>query len=122
MKVALLGASNKPDRYAYRALKNLLVAGHEVYPVNPALKEIEGTKVYAKLSDIPEKIDTLTLYVGPERNILMKDEIIALKPRRVVFNPGTENPALQEALQAAGIFPQVACTLVMLSINTFDKY
>lgn len=122
MKVALLGASDKPDRYAYRALKNLLAAGHEVFPVHPVLKEIEGTKVYAKLSDIPEKIDTLTLYVGPERNILMKDEIIQLKPRRVVFNPGTENPELQKALQDQGIFPQVACTLVMLSINTFENY
>jgi predicted CoA-binding protein len=122
MKVALLGASDKPDRYAYKALKNLLAAGHEVYPIHPMLKEIEGTKVYAKLADIPEKIDTLTLYVGPERNILMKDEIIALKPRRVVFNPGTENQALQDALQKAGIYPQIACTLVMLSINTFDRY
>ncbi len=118
-KVVVLGASNKPERYAYKALVELTKHGHIVIPVNPALKEINGIKVINKLSDIKEKVDTVTLYVGPERLEAMIPEIIALKPKRIISNPGTESASMRSAAKNAGINYEEACTLVMLSTGQY---
>jgi len=118
-KVVVIGASNKPARYAYQALVELTNHGHTVIPVNPALKEINGIKVINGLSDIREAIDTVTLYVGPERLEPMVPEIIALKPKRVISNPGTETHLMQEACEKNGIEYIEACTLVMLSTGQY---
>ncbi len=117
--VALLGASGNPERYAYLALKLLLEKSHRVLPVNPALAEIEGLEVAASLSDLTEPVDTLTLYVGAARLPAMAEEIVRLKPGRVIFNPGTESPELQAALDQAGIPWLEACTLVLLRTGGF---
>ncbi|MBL8025986.1 MAG: CoA-binding protein [Fibrobacteres bacterium] len=117
--VAILGASNKIDRYAYKAQVSLTQAGHKVIPVNPALQEIEGVKCTQKLSDITESVDTVTVYVRAEISSPMKEAFLQLKPKRVIFNPGTENPELAKALQDNGIQPIEACTLVMLRTNQF---
>ena len=71
------------------------------------------------VSDVTDKVDTVTLYVGPQRQVGLFEQIIALRPRRVIFNPGTENPGEYEQLRAAGIEPIEACTLVMLRTNQF---
>jgi len=112
MNVAILGASAKKDRYSYRALRSLIDKGHKVFPINPNLVEIEGLKVYPSLASLPEKADTITVYLAPV-------EIIAAEPRRVIFNPGAENPGLMERLEANGIKGVTACTLVMLSLGNF---
>ena len=117
--VAVLGASQKPERYSNQAVKLLLKQGHQVIPIHPALKQIEGLPVSASLADIPEKIDTLTLYVSPALSTSMQDEIIKARPRRVIFNPGTENTELTVALVAAGIPTEEACTLVLLNTGQF---
>jgi len=119
-KVAILGASQKTERYSYKALHMLLDHGHNVYPVHPVLKDIEGHPVYPSLSAIPDKIDTLTLYVGPRWIDPMIDEILALKPGRVILNPGTESPPLQAALVKVGIPYLEACTLVLLRTGQFS--
>lgn len=119
MKVAILGASAKPERYAYRALEQLLEKEHEVYPVHPKLQFVKGQRVYNSLADIKDKIETLTLYVGPARTNEMIDEIIALNPERIIFNPGAENDKLRDKAEAAGIKTMYACTLVLLSTNQF---
>ena len=120
LSVAILGASANPERYAHRALKSLQTHGHTPLPVHPALKEIEGLPVFSALSKLPRPVHTLTVYVRPEISTPLAEEILSLHPARVIFNPGTENPALKEVLQKAGIQVEEACTLVMLSIGNFE--
>jgi len=107
--VAVLGASANPERYANMAVRRLREAGHRVIPVNPALETIEGLPVAKSLGEIRNPVDTLTLYVGPQR----------LAPKRVIFNPGTESPELAAALDRANIPHLAACTLVMLQTGQF---
>lgn len=121
MNVAILGASNKPERYSHQAVVLLAEKGHAVFPVHPALAEIDGHPVYKRLADIPEPLDTVTMYVGPALSMGMADELLAAKPRRILFNPGTENPELEEKLAAAGIQILRACTLVLLRTGQFGE-
>lgn len=117
--VAVLGASNNPERYSYQAVKLLAEKGHQVYPVHPRLTEIEGVKVYPSLGPIDAQLDTISIYVNPEISSQMIDEILAAKPRRVITNPGTENPLLKSKLEDAGVEVLEACTLVMLRTGQF---
>jgi uncharacterized protein len=119
MKVAVIGASENPERYSNKAMKRLLAAGHEVLPVHPRLAEIEGLTVYHSLSELPANLDTITLYIGADRSTTLGAELVALKPKRIIFNPGAENPHLAELAAAAGIETQVGCTLVMLATGVF---
>jgi uncharacterized protein len=117
--VAVLGASDKRDRYSNRAVRMLLKCGHEVIPVHPVLKEVCGLKVIRRPSDIKARVDTITLYVGPERLEKMIDEIIALKPGRIIANPGAESEAMKKAAEENNIEYMEACTLVMLQTGQF---
>ena len=119
MNVAIIGASDKPDRYAYRALRLLEEKGHRVFPVNPALKEIEGRHVYASLTDIGEHIDTITMYVNEGISSGYEKQIFEAKPRRIIFNPGAENRLLASRAQEQGIKTENACTLVLLTTGQF---
>ena len=119
MNVAILGASNKPERYSNQAVRLLAEKGHAVFPVHPALAEISGHPVCKSLADIPEPVDTVTMYVSPAHSTGMAAEILAAKPRRVIFNPGTENPELQQKCAAQGMEVIEACTLVMLRTGQF---
>jgi predicted CoA-binding protein len=116
---AVIGASPLQDRYANKAMRLLADHGHTVIPVAPRYDTLEGRKVYPCLTQIPEKIDTVTLYVGPARQETMIEEIIQTAPGRVIFNPGTENPAAYDKLKAAGIEVLEACTLVLLKTNQY---
>jgi predicted CoA-binding protein len=117
--VAILGASPKPDRYAYQALELLHEYGHRTLPINPAFDEILGEKCYPTISDAPGPIDTVTLYLGEARSSPLIDEIIDVRPRRIIINPGAENPALAAKAQEAGIEVVEGCTLVMLRTGQF---
>lgn len=117
--VAVLGATPKPGRYAHQAILLLKKCGYKTIPINPRFEEIEDLPVVHEINDITQPVDTLTLYVGPARLINMIDDIVALKPGRVIFNPGTESRELQQALTAANIEWFEACTLVMLKTDTF---
>ncbi|NLW80969.1 MAG: CoA-binding protein [Desulfovibrionales bacterium] len=117
--VAVLGASHKPERYSNQAVRMLREYGHQVIPVTPGRKDIEDLPVAPSLADIDRTVDTLTVYVGPERSAQLQDAIIALKPGRVILNPGTESPELEQALTHAGIPWQHACTLVLLRTGQF---
>lgn len=118
-RVAILGASDRADRFAYRAFQLLRQAGHEALPVHPTLSDIEGVPVVPDLASIQGPVDTLTLYVGPARLEAMADALITLRPGRVLFNPGTESALVQSALDAAGIPWVEDCTLVMLQQGRF---
>lgn len=117
--VAILGASPKPDRYAYRAFEMLRQYGHRPIPINPAFPEIQGERCFPKISDAPTPIDTVTMYLGEARSNPLIDEIIEAKPRRIIMNPGAENFALAEKAEAAGIEVVEGCTLVMLQTGQF---
>ena len=117
--VAIMGASPKPDRYAYRAMKMLTEYGHRPIPVNPAFDEILGEKCYGSIADISEPIDTVTMYLGQQRSDPLIDEIVNKKPRRIIMNPGAENDALAAKARDAGIEVDYACTLVMLQTGEF---
>lgn len=118
--VVVVGASSNPDRIAYQAIERLLNKHYAVIPVNPAGGEILGLKVQSSLGEIEQAVDTVTMYVGPERQAALIDAIIRLQPRRVIFNPGAENPAVYTRLTRAGIAVEEACTLVLLSTHQFD--
>lgn len=119
LSVAVVGASPKADRYSNRAMQMLENYGHTPIPVAPAHSEILGRTVYRSLTDIAGPIHTVALYVGSERQTDIVADILRVKPVRVIFNPGTENPAAYDQLRTAGIEPLEACTLVMLSTGQF---
>ena len=119
MNVAILGASNRPDRYSYKALMLLKQKGHTPYPVHPTLETIEGIPVFSSLRHVPVSPDVVTLYLGPANQAKVSEEILQSRPRRVIFNPGAENPVLAKQLQAAGIEALNACTLVLLRTEQF---
>lgn len=121
-KVVILGASDKTDRYSNIALKLLQRYGHTPLPVSPKLRSIEGVPVYTSLAEIETNVDTLTMYVNSETSSLLQDQILKLKPKRVIFNPGSENPTLESALKKSGISVIEACTLVMLKTNQFEEF
>jgi hypothetical protein len=117
--VVVLGASNKPLRYSNQAIRLLLEKGYQTTPVHPKLERIEGLPVAASLRAVRQPVDTLSLYVGPQRLVPLTDDIIALRPGRVIFNPGSESRDLVQRLEQAGIPWLEACTLVLLRIGTF---
>jgi predicted CoA-binding protein len=119
MNVAVVGASDKPDRYSYKAVKLLLEKGHTPLPVHPRIKTIDGLKVYPSIKDIEQPIDTVSLYVASDVSDLIIDEILLKKPNRIIFNPGAENAHLAEKANALGIQTLNACTLVMLKTGQF---
>ena len=119
--VLVLGASNKPERYSNKAIQNLKAEGFPVIPVHPTLKQIEGFPVKNTLQEVKDDIHTLTVYVGPRYIGPMIEDIIKLKPGRVILNPGTESRELMDALEKAGIPYITACTLVMLRTGQFLK-
>ncbi len=117
--VAVVGASPLKDRYSNKAMIMLEEYGHTPVPVAPKHETIEGRSVFHDLTDISEPVDTVTMYLGPARQDKVIDQVLALKPQRVIFNPGTENPAAYEKLKTAGIAIQEACTLVLLKTGQY---
>lgn len=118
-RVAVVGASDDPGRYAYRAIQLLLQHGHDVLPVTPKPVQLPGLTVYPDLPSVPVPIDTVTLYVNPRVVESIVEDLLVARPRRVIFNPGTEHPAVARRLEAAGVETLEACTLVLLSTGQF---
>jgi predicted CoA-binding protein len=117
--VAVLGASTNPERYSNKAVKMLQEHGHRVIPINPTEASIEGVPAVKGLEEITQPVDTLSVYVAAQHQAALADKILQLAPKRVIFNPGTENPALQAQLDGAGIPWEEACTLVLLRTGQF---
>lgn len=110
----VLGATPKEDRFAYRAMQSLRDHGEKVVPVNPAFQEVLGEACYSSILDVQEPVHTITMYVGEKRSTPLINEILSVNPKRIIFNPGAENPALAEAAKLKGIEVVEDCTLVML--------
>ena len=117
-KTVVLGATPNPARYAYLAVQKLTRYGHEVVPVGIHAGEIAGIPIQTgqpALSDV----HTVTLYLRDSRQAEYYDYILSLRPQRIIFNPGAENPELARLARENGIEPEEACTLVMLSIGNY---
>lgn len=118
-KVVVIGASANPERYSNKAIKMLKEYGHSPIPVAPALAEVEGIAAHATPAEVAGPVDTVTMYVAPARQEALFESIAQLQPRRVIFNPGTENEAAYAFFHEAGIETTEACTLVLLRTGQF---
>jgi predicted CoA-binding protein len=114
----VIGASIDPARYAYRAVQMLRRHGHSVIAVGRSEGSIDDVPI---VSEIPKGIviDTVSIYIRPALQHLYYDSILTLHPRRVLFNPDTENPEFEALLTTAGIATERACTLVLLSTGQY---
>ena len=117
-KTLILGASSNPDRYSYTALKLLNRYGHPVVAVGHKAAVVEGITIQNQMVEETE-VDTITLYLSPKNQIAYYDYILKIRPKRVIFNPGTENSELEEILQQNDIQPFIGCTLVMLQTGQY---
>jgi predicted CoA-binding protein len=117
-KTVVIGASENPERYAYRATVTLDRYLHPVIPVGLREGHINDIKILKGNPPIDD-VDTVTLYVGPRHQPAWYAYILSLKPKRVIFNPGTENVEFEKMLTEKNIEPLHACTLVMLSVGTY---
>ncbi|GGE60594.1 hypothetical protein EV200_1051 [Pedobacter psychrotolerans] len=117
-KTLIIGASPDPTRYAYKAAHMLTRFNHEIINVGIKKGEVAGVAI-EQPDEIHQDIDTITLYIGPALQPQYHDYILETKPKRVIFNPGTENYELEKLLNQHGIEPLEACTLVMLSTGQY---
>ena len=117
-KTLVLGASTKPDRYAFKAITMLVEKGHSVLAIGQNTGEVAGIKIYTKAIPL-SKVNTVSLYLNPARQRDYYNYIVEAKPKRVIFNPGTENPEFYQLLELNKIKVEVACTLVLLATNQF---
>ena len=117
-KTLVLGASENPMRQSYLATNKLLAHGHAVVAIGKSKGKIQDVEIQTGQPEI-EGVDTITLYLNPANQKPYYDYIVSLKPRRVIFNPGTENDELERKLVQNGINPMEACTLVMLGTGQY---
>ncbi len=117
-KTLVLGASNNPSRYSYLAVNKLRSLGHPVEAIGRRAVQVGDVDVQTAARPL-EGIDTVTLYLSPENQRAYYDYIISLKPKRIIFNPGAENEELEDLARQHQIYPQEACTLVLLSTGQY---
>lgn len=117
-KTLVLGASDNPARYSYMAIDRLRANGHLVVAVGRKQTVVRDVMVETEIKTADD-IDTVTLYLNPDNQQPYYEEILALQPRRIIFNPGTENPELEQLAESKGIEAIEACTLVMLATGQY---
>jgi hypothetical protein len=117
-KTLVLGASLNPERASNEAIRRLRAKGYEVVAVGGRAGQVAGVPIKEGKPDF-EDLHTLSLYLGPDRQKENYDYILELKPRRIIFNPGTENRELADLARERGIEVEYACTLVMLALNSY---
>ncbi|MFI5220792.1 MAG: CoA-binding protein [Bacteroidia bacterium] len=117
-KTLVMGASVNPERYAFQATALLNEHHHQVVPFGIKDGEINGIKILTQLPD-EKDFDTVTMYLGKEKQKNYYNYILALHPKRVVFNPGSENFEFEKMLVENGIQPVEACTLVLLRTGRY---
>lgn len=117
-KTLVLGASANPARYSYLAIRKLRNHGHPVVAVGRRKGVVADVELQTEQAALDE-IDTVTLYLNPTNQKPYYDYIVSLKPKRIIFNPGTENDELYELAKKNGIRSEEACTLVLLSTGQY---
>jgi uncharacterized protein len=117
-KTVVLGASDNPSRYSYLAINRLRRHDHPVVAIGKTEGDVAGIHITKERPD-EHAVDTITLYLNPANQKAYYDYILSLKPKRIIFNPGTENDELIALAEENGIEPVIGCTLVMLSTGQF---
>ncbi len=117
-KTLVLGASENPSRYSFLAINKLLNNQHEVVAIGSRKGRVGPVDIHTEQTMF-EDVDTITLYLNPTNQKPYYDYILATKPKRIIFNPGTENTELEALAEDAGIKTMEACTLVMLSTGQY---
>ncbi len=117
-KTLVIGASENPERYSYKAIKMLNEHHHPILALGTRTGEVDGIKIQKEI-DKNEDVHTVTMYVGPKNQPAYFDLITQLKPKRILLNPGTENPELEKLAQENNIEVVHGCTLVMLSTGQY---
>lgn len=118
MKTLIIGASNNPERYSYKAAERLLAHNHPIELLGLRPDIVLNHQINTERKQF-QAIDTVTLYVGPQHQPDYYSYVVSLKPRRVIFNPGTENEEFMQILQQNDIKTEVACTLVLLATGQY---
>jgi uncharacterized protein len=119
-KTVIIGATPDPSRYAYLAAQMLTSYGHEIVPVGIKTGTVFGVEILdIRQRPVIEGVDTVTLYIGPQRQPEWYDYILSLKPKRIIFNPGTENEEFEKMAEAQSIEATEACTLVLLRSHQY---
>ena len=119
-KTLVLGASDNPSRYSNLAINRLVKSGHPVVAVGRKKTSVAGIEIEKEKKSF-DNVDTVTLYLNPFNQREYYDYIVSLKPKRIIFNPGTENPELYDLAEKHNIQTMEACTLVMLSTGQYWK-
>ena len=117
-KTVVLGASDNPERYSYLAVNKLTAHEHPVIAIGKKEGHINSIPIVTEHPQLNE-VDTVTLYLNPAHQKAYYDYILSLKPKRIIFNPGTEHDELFNMAKANGIEPLEACTLVLLSTGQY---
>lgn len=117
-KTLVIGASTNPSRYSFRAIQQLIIHGHPVLAIGKKEGEVGGVKISTEKKMFKD-IDTVTLYLNKKNQESFYDYILDLNPKRVLFNPGTENEELQKLLTKSNIAFEEACTLVLLGTGQY---
>lgn len=117
-KTLVLGASTNSARYSYLVANKLVRKGYPIVNIGRKVGEVAGVKIES-LDKVYDDIDTITVYVGPKNQAPYIDYIFKTSPKRVIFNPGAENHALEAKLQEKGIETLNACTLVLLNTGQY---
>lgn len=117
--VLVLGASSNPERYSNKAIKMLQEFNHDVVAVSPRNQTIHGVDTISDLASVKNSVHTITIYVNPKILAGYVDDILKLRPERVVFNPGTRDINAMTLFQNNGVEVVEACTLVLLRTGQF---
>ena len=115
----IIGASTNEERYSFKAFYKLRAAKYTVYALGFQKGMLENTPIHTEHQATWNEVDTVTLYLGPARQENYYDYLINLNPRRIIFNPGTENESFEKRLRDAGIQTEQSCTLVLLATNQY---
>jgi len=119
-KTVIIGATTNPGRYAYLAANMLKDYNHEIVPIGIRKGEVAGKEILnIREKPVVKHVDTITLYIGPHRQPEWYHYLLSLKPKRIIFNPGTENTEFEKLAEEKGIETLEACTLVMLQSNQY---
>ena len=117
-RTLLIGASSKPNRFSNIAIRNLVMHNHPVIAIGLREGEAHGVRILKPFPEVKD-IHTVTMYIGPQNQPAYYDYILQVNPRRVIFNPGTENDELEKMLRESAVEVIEGCTLIMLSNGTY---